>query len=692
LKLTIAVCTYNRPDDLRECLSAIRELGYPAKHEVLVVDNSDSAEARRANEELTRSYAGASYMLSEPPGLSRARNVALAAACGDVVAFVDDDATCLPGFAEALIDAFSDPEVVCAGGPILPRWERPPPEWLGGELMLSLAVMDRGPTARDLQDDEFFYGANCAFRREVLAGIGGFAEYLGRSKGDLMGDEEIDVQRRLKSRGRSRHVPGAKVHHLVHAERVTLPWFLKRYAWQGVSDARSGDAGLLAWLGTLLHPERLPSARAFLADLFAKEPRTTEDAVDRLRFVRGLVGALLNERVPVPGRSTAAPRERSLDDPEFLVFKGDVPGDTELLFVEFGVSHGYLYGPYGRIAGASFVNPNLDPSRQPRECARFLDDALFYASRSAVKAVVLLTGDVLTWPGFERALERIPPDVQIFGFLHRAPGDADSAARLQRVLGKVTGMFVFSEAVRLHAEAQYGARNVAHVPHPPVFFGNVAPREPRRWSGGARVSLGLLGEVRPGKGYDFVLSALSSAPLATRARLKLVMAGRVDEDVERRIRDTCAAAGLVAELNLRSRSPRGYRALPDNVFAAAIASSDVVIFPFERDHWNVQSGHFADALLAGSWLLASKDTVIGDLVEHHRLGGTFEYGNREAFLAALEKLLSDVESGRLSTAGRRPLLERHETASACRAVEDVLRGRARADAGDAGAPPSRSAV
>ncbi|HEX9243989.1 MAG TPA: glycosyltransferase, partial [Anaeromyxobacter sp.] len=667
MKLSIAVCTFRRADDLRECLRAIRDLGYARKHEVLVVDNSDRPEERRLNERLVRECEGARLLTSDPPGLSRARNVALAASSGDVIAYLDDDATCVEGWAEALLDAFDDPEVVAAGGPILPRWETPPPEWLDGELLLSLAVQDRGPVARDLRADEVFFGANIAFRREALAAAGGFAEHLGRTGADLMGGEETEVQLRLRSRGRSRHVPGARVDHLMRAQRCSLPWFLRRYAWQGLSDVRSGVPSTLAWLGTLVQEEGPPEARALIDALLAAPPASTEDVISRVRFVRGLVAALLDDRVPVPRAAAEATssRARSVDDPEFDVFKAEVSGGTELLFIEFGVSHSFLFEAYGRIPGASFLNPRLDPSKQTLECARYIDDAVFYASRSGVKAVVLITADVLTWPGFERALARPTPGVGVFGFLHRSPADAQAEARLRLALERLTGLFVFSESTRKHAEAQFGSRNVTVVPLPPTFLANARPREPRRWATGDRVALGLLGEVRRGKGYEFAVSALASAPSAVRERVRLVMAGRVDEDVDRFLRDTCARAGLAADLNLSTRSERGYRAIPDNHFARAIAATDVMVFPFEPDHWNVQSAHFADALLAGSWILASKDTLIGDLVERHQLGRTFAYGDDASFLEALEQLLREVQAGTAPHEGRRQLVEAHSVERAC---------------------------
>jgi GT2 family glycosyltransferase/glycosyltransferase involved in cell wall biosynthesis len=677
LKLSIAVCTYRRPDDLRVCLRSLQGLGYGADHELIVVENSDRTEDRKRTEQIAREH-GARLLVSSPPGLSRARNAALAATTGDVIAYLDDDASVHDGWAESYLEAFTEPGVVIAGGPILPRWETPPPEWLGGELLLSLAVQDRGPIARDLRDDEFLYGANVAFRREALAAVGGFEERLGRSANDLMGDEEIDVQRRLRSSGRARHVPGARVDHLMQRERCSLPWFLKRYAWQGLSDARSGDPSTLAWLGTLVQQEGPAEARALVDALLAKPPTSTEEVVSRVRFVRGLVAALLDDRVPVLRAGAATTSVRSIDDRAFDIFKAEVPAETEILFLEFGISHSFLFEAYGRIRGASFLNPPLDPSKQPAECARFVDDAVFWASRSGVKSVILLTGDVLTWPGFERALSRRHPGVGVYGILHRSPADAHGEGRLRLALEKLDGMFVFSEFTRRHAEAQFGARNVTVVPIPPTFLANARPRAPRRWASGDVVRVGLLGEVRRGKGYEFAVSALASASTATRARLRLLMAGRAEEPIERRLRDLCASASLAADLELSSRSERGYRAIPDSVFARAVAATDVMAFPFEPDHWNVQSAHFSDALLAGCWILASQGTLIGDLVERHGLGGTFEYGNAASFLGALATVLREAEEGRAPHAGRERLVEAHRVESASRAVEDVLRGDATA--------------
>lgn len=682
MKLSIAVCTYNRADDLRACLAALDARGYHGSHEVIVVDNSDDASHHASNETAAGKHRGVTYLRSDPPGLSRARNVALAAATGEVIAYLDDDATPLDGWAEAVLAAFADADVVCAGGPILPEWEGQKPAWLGGELLLSLAVMDLGPRDRDLREDEFFFGANSAFRVGALRAVGGFAEHLGRTKTDLMGDEEIDVQRRLRAHGRSRHAGGARVLHHIHADRCSMQWFLKRYAWQGVSDARSADAGTLNWLATLVAPDELPGAAA-LRELLAGEPESMADAVARVRFTRGLVAALLNDRVPVTRSATPVAATRSLEAPEFESFKCQVPGDTEVLFVELGVAHSYLYGAYGDLPRSFLLNPSLDPGRQPQECAEFLRNALFFGRRAGVRSVVLLTGDVLTWPGYERVLDRRDPGIGVFGFIHRVPSDASSVARLRSVSKAVERLVVYADPVKTYLRDQHGLENVHVVPHPPVFMVNVPPRTPRdrvvaAAAIGSRVGLGMVGEVRKGKGYEFGVEALASASLAVRSRVKVIMAGAAEAQTGARLRARCAEASLVADLHLRDRTAQGYRAIPDNVFARALADCDVVAFPYEDDHRTVFSGHFVDALVSGACFLASADTVLGDLVERNGLGETFESGDARSFVAALERLLRQREGGAYSGADRSRLVAHYSTAAACRALREVLEAPAAA--------------
>src|SRR4051794_32450106 len=93
--IRIAVCTNRSPAAIADCLAALQE---QAGSEPLMLVTSglpeDEVAAHRA------AFRGT--VLAEPePGLSRARNRALAAAT-DVLAFVDDDAVVADGWWDAL--------------------------------------------------------------------------------------------------------------------------------------------------------------------------------------------------------------------------------------------------------------------------------------------------------------------------------------------------------------------------------------------------------------------------------------------------------------------------------------------------------------------------------------------------------------------------------------------------------------
>jgi hypothetical protein len=90
--ISVAVPTCDRPEALERCLSSLARVRYPAWN-LLVVDQSDGDETRR----LAASYAdripNLEYVQVSWKNASRARNLALARASGEVLAFLDDDCT-----------------------------------------------------------------------------------------------------------------------------------------------------------------------------------------------------------------------------------------------------------------------------------------------------------------------------------------------------------------------------------------------------------------------------------------------------------------------------------------------------------------------------------------------------------------------------------------------------------------------
>jgi len=114
LRLTAAICTRGRPEQLGRALESlcVQRVG---PSEILVIDNAPQDDA--AERTVARVCPAARYVVEPAPGLDFARNRALAEADGDIVAFLDDDAVASPGWAEAIRAAFENSSAlgVCTG-------------------------------------------------------------------------------------------------------------------------------------------------------------------------------------------------------------------------------------------------------------------------------------------------------------------------------------------------------------------------------------------------------------------------------------------------------------------------------------------------------------------------------------------------------------------------------------------------
>jgi glycosyltransferase involved in cell wall biosynthesis len=243
----VAVCTNRPPHAVAGALDALSADAPSAPR--AVVTSGLSAEAVEAHR---RAAPGWTVLAESRPGLSRARNRALAWTEGDdeVIAFVDDDALVHPGWHVALTRRWAEaPETVaCIGGPIVPSYSVAPPTWLSDAILPALTVLDRGDTVRDLEGEEAVYGANISFRAGPLRRAGGFDPAWGHSGARTYFGEEDEAQRALRRLGyTTRYVPDAKVDHVIPADRLTRRAFVeRRYAFGRALGARAGRSRALA--------------------------------------------------------------------------------------------------------------------------------------------------------------------------------------------------------------------------------------------------------------------------------------------------------------------------------------------------------------------------------------------------------------------------------------------------------------
>lgn len=243
---SIAICTRDRASLLTRCLEALSVMRVPARiqWEVLIVDNASSD----GTTDVVESYADrlpVRVAAEKQPGVSHARNRAVAEARGTYICWLDDDALADPQWLASYTGAFARwPDDVVFGGPIDVQFDVPLPEWFRRVLPRIASVFG----SRDL-GDEFVplaahearipFGANFVTRTaeqrryEFDTNLGRHPQHPGR------GSEETEMMMTMLAAGHpGRWVPDARVRHIKGNERINLEFLDAHLASYGEYRAR----------------------------------------------------------------------------------------------------------------------------------------------------------------------------------------------------------------------------------------------------------------------------------------------------------------------------------------------------------------------------------------------------------------------------------------------------------------------
>lgn len=184
-KVSVVVCAYNAADTLEDNLASLEKLTYPDYEIILVNDGS-----RDRTSAIGHAHPRVRVIDIANGGLSAARNVGLAAATGEIVAYTDADTRVDPDWLTFLVQPFLRSDVVGSGGPNVVPADDPP-------IAQCIARAPGGPTHVLLDDRiaEHVPGCNMAFRRDALLAIGGFNPVY------LRAGDDVDVCWRLQARG-----------------------------------------------------------------------------------------------------------------------------------------------------------------------------------------------------------------------------------------------------------------------------------------------------------------------------------------------------------------------------------------------------------------------------------------------------------------------------------------------------------
>jgi glycosyltransferase involved in cell wall biosynthesis len=233
--LSIAICTKDRAQRLSRLLRSLDQIRDESPFqfvEIIVVDNASVDAATR---EAVGNFRDIRYVFEPKAGLDFARNAALHAAWGDVIAYLDDDVVVDRNWLSGLAKACSDNSGVGGfTGLVLPFR-------LDTEAQIFFerrGGFGRGFARREFHKARFdnplhpvgagILGAGCnmAFDRKLLIELGGFDEALDTGA-PLPGGGDLDIFYRVLRSGRPMiYEPEYAVY---HEHRETIPQLRRQY-------------------------------------------------------------------------------------------------------------------------------------------------------------------------------------------------------------------------------------------------------------------------------------------------------------------------------------------------------------------------------------------------------------------------------------------------------------------------------
>lgn len=240
--ISVCVCTYKRPSLLERLLSSLtnQATGQSFTYSVVVVDNDSLQSAKSTVSSFNEKTPLDIAYFSEPEqNIALARSLAVRNARGKYLAFIDDDECPVEEWLLNLYNTCKDHNADGVLGPVRPRYEVDPPEWI---LKGRLHDRKEFKTGEILRDSRYTRTGNVLIAMRILEGVENpFDPRYGRT-----GGEDTDFFKRMIEKG---HLfiwcNEAPVYEVVPPERMNRMYFLKRALLRGVVLAKSQPFNIL---------------------------------------------------------------------------------------------------------------------------------------------------------------------------------------------------------------------------------------------------------------------------------------------------------------------------------------------------------------------------------------------------------------------------------------------------------------
>jgi glycosyltransferase involved in cell wall biosynthesis len=228
--LTVLIATYNGAKTLPEVLKAYCAVEPPDGGWKLVIVDNGSTDHTKEIIATFRQRLPLTYLCEPKAGKNAALNTGLSKIAGDLVALTDDDVLPQPDWLRRVrLGANSQPSFSIFGGPILPKWECPPGEWILAWVPMAPTFTILDSLAEGPIPPRLVFGPNMTVRTDIFQRGYRFDEAIGPKGSDYAMGSEAELLRRLANAGfKAWHCKRAVVHHIIRSFQMNEEWVLAR--------------------------------------------------------------------------------------------------------------------------------------------------------------------------------------------------------------------------------------------------------------------------------------------------------------------------------------------------------------------------------------------------------------------------------------------------------------------------------
>ena len=268
--VSIAICTFNRADYLRDTLNDLAlQTEDPRRFEILVINNNstDSTESVCSDFANKRDHLQFKMVTEEKQGLSHARNRAFREAESSIILYIDDDVHLKPDFVEQALHSIHEmPQLKCGGGRIYVSFDDTDPDWIPSELMPMFGLHDLGDSKKAYPGNNFPRGGNMIIHKELFEKAGLFDPDLGRTGARMMGSEEKAFFDRSRKTGYTPwYLPNITLWHRIGKNRLQIDYLKEQSVGIGRSEYLRLKSSKLKLTGKLFSEFVKLSGSIFLA-------------------------------------------------------------------------------------------------------------------------------------------------------------------------------------------------------------------------------------------------------------------------------------------------------------------------------------------------------------------------------------------------------------------------------------------